>query len=180
MSDWLFNPAYQTQFDLPPTQQREVVKRLAKRNILDVTAASDEIMAVLRAVHQSYANKKSRARAASARSRASSKKDVDDYGDAALAQDATVACEPSVCNVAVECVAEAVPEPATPEVVAAPTPAVLCKRESKSVKRADNVAVESVPVAAGTTAVAPTQRQARVVEAAPRRGLCAMVASATI
>ena len=62
MSDWLFNEAYRTQFDLPPTQQREVVKRLAKKNILDVTAASDEIMAVLRAVHTAYGNKKERAR----------------------------------------------------------------------------------------------------------------------
>ena len=76
MSDWLFNEAYRAQFDLPPTQQREVVKRLAKKNILDVTAASDEIMAVLRAVHTAYGNKKERARAASAKSRATKKDDV--------------------------------------------------------------------------------------------------------
>ena len=175
MSDWLFNPAYQAQFDLPPTQQREVVKRLAKKNILDVTAASDEIMAVLRAVHTAYGNKKTRARVASALSRASKKDDVAYCGDAALAQDAVVACEPSVCNVAVECVAEAVPEPAAPEVVAVPTPAVA-KSKSRGTRSTDNVAVE--PVAAGTAAVAPTPK--RVVEAAPRRGLCAMVASASI
>ena len=58
MSDWLFNPAYRAQVDLPPTQQREVVKRLAKKNILDVTAASDEIQTVLRAVWTAYGNKK--------------------------------------------------------------------------------------------------------------------------
>ena len=168
MSDWLFNEAYRAQFDLPPTQQREVVKRLAKKNIVDPTAASDEIQAVLRAVHTAYGNKKERARAASAKSRAS--KRVDDCGDI---EDAAVTCEPSVCNVAVECVAEAVPEPAAPEVVAAPTPAVA---KSKSVKRADNVAVE--PTCVAVPAVAPTPK--RVVEAAPRRGLCAMVASATI
>ena len=176
MSDWLFNEAYRAQFDLPPTQQREVVKRLAKKNILDPTAASDEIQAVLRAVHTAYGNKKERARAASAKSRAT-KKDADEScstGGDALAQDAAVACEPSVCGVAVDCVAEAVPEPAAPEAVAAPTPAVQAK--SKSVKRADNVAVESVPVAVPT--VAPTPK--RLVEAAPRRGLCAMVASASI
>ena len=87
-------------------------------------------------------------------------------------EDAAVTCEPSVCAV-VDCVAEAVPEPAqaSPEAVAAPTPAVA---KSKSVKRTDNVAVE--PVAG--TAVGPTPK--RVVEAAPRRGLCAMVASASI
>ena len=175
MSDLLFNEAYRTQFDLPPTQQREVAKRLAKKNIVDVMAATDEIQAVLRAVHTAYGNKKERARAASAKSRAT-KKDADGAycGDI---EDAAVTCEPNVCDVAVDCVAEVVPEPAAPEAVAAPTPAVA---KSKSVKRADNVAVESVPVAAGTAAVVPTQAPKRVVEAAPRRGLCAMVASASI
>ena len=176
-TEWLFNEAYRAQFDLPPTQQREVVKRLAKKNILDPTAATDEIMAVLRAVHTAYGNKKERARAASAKSRAS--KRVDDCGDA-LAQDAAVTCvtNVSVCDAAVDCVAEVVSEPtqATPEAVAAPTPAVAAKK--KSVARADNVASESAPVT--VPAVVPTQRQARVVEAAPRRGLCAMVASASI
>ena len=175
-TDWLFNEAYRMQYDLPPTQQREVVKRLAKKNILDPTAASDEIQAVLRAVHTAYGNKKERARAASAKSRASKKDDVScSTGGDALAQDAAVTCEPSVCDVAVDFVAEAVPEPATPEAVAAPTPAVA---KSKSVKRADNVAVEPTCVALPT--VAPTQAPKRVVEAAPRRGLCAMVANASI
>ena len=173
MSDWLFNEAYRAQFDLPPTQQREVVKRLAKKNIVDVTAASDEIMAVLRAVHTAYGTKKERARAASAKSRAT--KRVDDCGDTVedtLAQDAAaceVSCEP---NATVECVAEAAQT--APEVVAAPTPAVAAKKKNT---RADNVAVEPAPVAA-VPAVAPTPK--RVVEAAPRRGLCAMVASASI
>ena len=151
------------------------LKRLAKKNIVDPTAATDEIMAVLRAVHTAYGNKKERARAASANSRAS-KKDADDCGDAALGQDAVGACEPSVCDVAVDCVAEAVPEPAAPEVVAAPTPAVQSKK--KSVARADNIASESAPVA--VPAVAPIQAPKRLVEAAPRRGLCAMVASAAV
>ena len=175
MSDWLFNEAYRAQFDLPPTQQREAAKRLAKKNILDVTAATDEIQAVLRAVHTAYGNKKERARAASAKSRAT-KKDADGAycGDI---EDAAVACEPSVCDVAVDCVAEAVPEPAAPEVVAAPTCTPAIQAKKKSVTRADNVAVESAPVA--VPAVAPTPK--RLVEVAPRRGgLCAMVASASI
>ena len=177
MSDWLFNEAFRAQFDLPPTQQREVVKRLAKKNIVDPTAASDEIQAVLRAVHTAYGNKKERARAASAKSRASKRVDDPCSTCDALAQDVAVtagtATNVSVCNVAVECVAEAVPEPAAPEVVAAPTPAVA---KSKSVKRADNVAVE--PTCVAVPAVAPTPK--RLVEAAPRRGLCAMVASASM
>ena len=126
MSDWIFNEAYRAQYDLPPTQQREVVKRLAKKNIVDVTAASDEIMAVLRAVHTAYGNKKERARAASAKSRASKRVDDPCSASACDIEDAVVACEPSVCDVAPcsTCVAEAVPEPAqaTPEAVAAPTP----------------------------------------------------------
>ena len=180
MPGWLFNEAYRAQFDLPPTQQREVVKRLAKKNIVDPTAASDEIQAVLRAVHTAYGNKKERARAASAKSRAT-KKDADgaycgDIEDAAVTAGTAAQAHVSVCDVAVDCVAEAVPE-AAPEAVATPTPAVQAK--SKSVKRTDNVAVEPACVAvAGTAAVAPTPK--RVVEAAPRRGLCAMVASATI
>ena len=173
MSDWLFNEAYRSQFDLPPTQQREVVKRLAKKNIVDVTAATDEIMAVLRAVHTAYGNKKERARAASAKSRATKKDDVSCSTGGDI-EDAAVTCEPSVCDVAVDCVAEAVPEPAAPEAVAAPTPAVAAKKKNT---RADNVAVEPV-AAAGTAAVVPTPK--RVAEVAPRRGLCAMVASASI
>ena len=174
MSDWLFNESYRAQFDLPPTQQREVVKRLAKKNIVDVTAATDEIQAVLRAVHTAYGNKKERARAASAKSRATKKDDVScSTGGDTLAQDAAaceVSCEP---NATVECVAEAAQT--APEVVAAPTPAVQSKK--KSVARADNIASESAPVAA-VPAVVPTPK--RLVEAAPRRGLCAMVASASI
>ncbi len=178
MSDWLFNEAYRTQYDLQPTQQREAAKRLAKKNIVDVMAASDEIEAVLRAVHTAYGNKKERARAASAKSRASKKDDVAD-----AVEDAAVTCEPNVCDAAVECVAEAVPEPAAPQV--APTPVVAASdKRKKSVARADNVADPCVTpaalVAAGTPAVAPTQAPKRLVEAAPRRGLCAMVASASI
>ena len=185
MSDWLFNEAYRTQFDLPPTQQREVVKRLHKKNILDVTAASDEIQAVLRAVHTAYGNKKERARAASAKSRATLRK-RDDVAcclwDTNI-EDAAVTCEPNACGTQTsatqDCVAEAVPEPtqATPEAVAAPTPAVA-KSKSRGTRSADNVASESAPVA--VPAVVPTQAPKRVAEAAPRRGLCAMVASASV
>ena len=190
MSDWLFNEAYRTQFDLPPTQQREVVKRLAKKNILDVTAASDEIMAVLRAVHTAYGNKKERARAASAKSRASNR-GTRDVADCALAlntniEDAAVTCEPNAAQARTqtsatqECVAEAVPEPAATEAVAAPTPVALVAALKKSVARADNVASESAPASVAVPAAAPTQAPKRLIEATPRRGLCAMVASASI
>ena len=183
-TEWPFAERYK-EYMMPPTQVREAVKRLAKKNIVDVTAATDEIQAVLRAVHTAYGNKKERARAASAKSRATKKDDVDDCGDAAedvavtAAVPAAAQAHVSVCDAAVECMAEAVPEPAqaTPEAVAAPTPAVAAKK--KSVARADNVASESAPVAA-VPAAAPTQAPKRVAEAAPRRGLCAMVASASI
>ena len=185
MSDWIFNEAYRAQYDLPPTQQREAAKRLAKKNIVDVTAASDEIMAVLRAVHTAYGNKKERARAASAKSRASNR-GTRDVADCALAlntniEDAAVTCEPNAAlDATQECVAEAVPEPAqaAPEAVAAPTPVVQAKK--KSVARADNVASESAPATVAVPAVAPIQAPKRLVEATPRRGLCAMVASASI
>ena len=151
---------------------------LLQKKGADIAADNEENLNVIKAVHQAYSNKKGRARAASAASRAS-KKDVAYHGDiedAAVTAAVPAATNVSVCDVAVDCVAEVVPEPAAPEAVAAPTPAVLCKREKKNT-RADNVAVEPAPVAA-VPAVAPTPK--RVVEAAPRRGLCAMVASASI
>jgi len=192
MSDWLFNESYRAQFDLPPTQQREVVKRLVKKNILDPTAASDEIMAVLRAVHTAYGNKKERARAASAKSRASKKDDVADCLWNTNIEDAAVTCEPNAAQARTQtsatqdCVAEAVSEPAAPEAVAAPTPAVaksksavpLLSCRERGTRSADNVAVE--PACVAPACVVPTRACARLVEATPRRGLCAMVASASI
>ena len=181
-TEWPFAERYK-EYMMPPTQVRETMKRLQKKGA-DIAADNEENLNVIKAVHQAYSNKKGRARAASAASRAS-KKDVAYHGDiedAAVTAAVPAATNVSVCDAAVDCVAEVVSEPtqATPEVVAAPTPAVLCKRESKSVKRADNVAVE--PTCVAVPAVVPTQaqRQARVAEAAPRRGLCAMVASAAV
>ncbi len=75
-------------------------------------------MAVLRAVHSAYGNKKERARAASAKSRAAKKDDCDAC---------KVASQPSECAdvaqacAAVECVAEAEPK-ATVRVVAQAAP----------------------------------------------------------
>ena len=175
-TEWPFAERYK-EYMMPPTQVRETMKRLQKKGA-DIAADNEENLNVIKAVHQAYSNKKGRARAASAASRAS-KKDVAYHGDiedAAVTAAVPAATNVSVCDVAVDCVAEVVPEPAAPEAVAAPTPAVLCKREKKNT-RADNVAVEPAPVAA-VPAVAPTPK--RVVEAAPRRGLCAMVASASI
>ena len=177
MSDWLFNEAYRAQFDLPPTQQREVVKRLAKKNIVDVTATSDEIQAVLRAVHAAYSNKKRRARAASSKSRAA-KREVDEVycGGAVEGHgDAVVSCEPSVCDVAVACVAGA----AAPQVAAPPTAAVA---KPKSVKRADNIAAttsETQAALAPSPAPAPVQPK-RPIAPTTRRGLCAMVAEVSL
>jgi len=174
-TEWPFAERYK-EYMMPPTQVREALKRLAKKNV-DPATDTEENLHVIKAVHQAYANKKSRARVASSMSRA--KRHVDDCGD--TVEDAAVtagtATNVGVCDAAVDCVAEAVPEPAqaTPEAVAAPTPAVAAKK--KSVARSDNVASESAPVAA-VPAVVPTPK--RLVEAAPRRGLCAMVASASI
>lgn len=185
-TEWPFAERYK-EYMMPPTQVREALKRLAKKNV-DPATDTEENLHVIKAVHQAYANKKARARVASSMSRAS--KRVDDCGDTALAQDAAVnagtaaQAHVGVCDAAVDCVAEVVSEPtqATPEAVAAPTPAVAAKK--KSVARADNVASASAPApVAAVPAVVPTpagHKQARAVEAAPRRGLCGMVASATI
>ena len=174
-TEWPFAERYK-EYVMPPTQVREALKRLAKKNV-DPATDTEENLHVIKAVHQAYANKKSRARLASSKSRASKKDDVACCLWDTNIENAAVTCEAqahvSVCDVAVECVAEAAQ--AAPEAVAAPTPAVQSKK--KSVARADNVASESAPVAAGTAA---TQAPKRMVEVAPRRGLCAMVASASI
>ena len=86
-TEWPFAERYK-EYMMPPTQVREALKRLAKKNV-DPATDTEENLHVIKAVHQAYANKKERARAASAKSRAT--KRVDDCGDA-LAQDAAVAC----------------------------------------------------------------------------------------
>jgi len=168
---WPFSEKYK-EFVMPPTQVREALKRLAKKNV-DFAAESDENLNVIKAVHQAYANKKERARAASSKLRAS-KREVDD----ALAQDAAV-CVPhdtnvSVCAV-VECVAMAEPEACAPAAESAAAPSTAAAKPKKSAARADNIAL---CVTKDSPAPAPAPK--RPIEATPRRGLCAMVAGATI
>ena len=85
-TEWPFAERYK-EYMMPPTQVREALKRLAKKNV-DPATDTEENLHVIKAVHQAYANKKERARAASAKSRAS--KRVDDCGDI---EDAAVTCE---------------------------------------------------------------------------------------
>ena len=83
---WPFSEKYK-EFVMPPTQVREALKRLAKKNVYFATE-SDENLLVIKAVHQAYANKKERARAASSKSRAA-KREVDDV----YCVDAAVTCK---------------------------------------------------------------------------------------
>jgi hypothetical protein len=177
---WPFSEKYK-EFVMPPTQVREALKRLAKKNV-DFAAESDENLLVIKAVHQAYANKKERARAASSKARAS-KREVDD----ALAQDAAV-CVPHDTNVsvcaAVECVAE--PEACAPAAESAAAPstaaaALVCEHKKKSAARADNIVVSSASAQSCDTKDSPTPVPKRPIEASTtRRGLCAMVASAAV
>ena len=176
---WPFSEKYK-EFVMPPTQVREALKRLAKKNV-DFAAESDENLHVIKAVHQAYANKKERARAASSKARAS-KREVDDVscstGADALAQDAIVTCEAQahvgLCDVAAECVAMAEPAACAP---AAPPTAALAKPK-KSTARADNIALCDTK---DSPAPVPMPAPKRPVEAsATRRGLCAMVAGAAV
>ena len=178
---WPFSEKYK-EFVMPPTQVREALKRLAKKNV-DFAAESDENLNVIKAVHQAYANKKERARAASSKARAS-KREVDDIEDAAVTCDMNV----SVCAV-VECVAMAEPEACAPAAESAAAPsmaaaALVCEHKKKSAARADNIVVSSASAQSRDTkdsvAPAPAPAPKRPIEAAPRRGLCAMVASASI
>jgi len=60
--------------------------------------------------------------------------------------------------------------------------ALVCEHKKKSAARADNIVVSSASAQSRDTkdSVAPAPAPKRPIEAAPRRGLCAMVASASI
>ena len=67
-TEWPFHETYRV--DLPPTQVKSAVERCKKKNIVDLSAPSDETQNIIQAVFASYSKKKERARAASSRSRA--------------------------------------------------------------------------------------------------------------
>ena len=159
------------EFVMPPTQVREAMKRLAKKNV-DFAAESDENLNVIKAVHQAYANKKERARAASSKSRASKREGDDVY--CVDIEDAVAACEP-LCDVAAECVAE--PATCAPVAESAAAPPTAAAKPKKSVQRPDNIAAQARDT---KDSVAPAPVPKRPIEATPRRGLCAMVAGASI
>ena len=173
-TDWPFAENYRAEFQgLPPTQIKEVQKRLAKKGVVDMAAPSEEALAVLNQVTEAYNRKKTRARAASSKSRAAKgaaeEPAIDDVAVEAIEPEA------GICGVVAEVVAEAeaVPEPAA----AAPP-----KTAPRAAKRVDNVAQEKNVAAAPRGEVAPAPKRPVASEAPTRRrgGLCAMVAEVSI
>ena len=69
-TDWPFHPNFRADYNLPPTQIKEALKRLVARKVSDIAADNEENLNIVKAVHQAYANKKQRARASSTRARA--------------------------------------------------------------------------------------------------------------
>ena len=164
---WPFPERFK-EFMMPPTQIREAIKRLQKKGA-EIAADNEENLNVIKAVHQAYANKKSRARIASTKLRAAkSAAEEEEPIEVELTEEAA-------CEVA-EVVAEAAPPtPAEPEPTAAAPPTKAASKAAKT--RADNVAPEAVPKKP-VEPPAPAPKRA-ASEAAPRRrgGLCGMVAS---
>ena len=175
-TEWCFAELYRTEFQgLPPTQIREVQKRLAKKGVVDMTAPSEDTRNIIQAVFAAYSKKKERARAASSKSRAAKGA----AEEPAIDIEVEVANEPSagICEVVAE--AEQAPEPeAAPEPAAAAPPTKAAAPRAKT--RVDNIA----PVHTTSEAPAPAPQKRVAAEApAPRRrggGLCAMVAEVSL
>ena len=168
-TDWPFHDTYRV--DLPPTQIKSAVERCKKKNIVDLSAPSEETQNIIQAVFAAYSKKKERARAASSKSRAAK--------GAAEAPDieVEVAVEPEagICEIVAEAEA-APPTPAEPEPPAAAPP----KTAPRAAKRVDNVAQEKNVAAAPRGEVAPAPKRPVASEAPTRRrgGLCEMVSNA--
>ena len=121
---WPFAECYREKYGgLPPSQQREAVKRLTGRRRNPLTPEqcaepSDEILAVLTAVNAAYLNKKARSKASSATKRMIQKahpEPAEPEPEALADAIAAVSLEPATI------VAEAEPAPApTPARVTAP------------------------------------------------------------
>ena len=166
---WPFHPSLRANYDLPPTQIKEALKRLVARKVADIAADNEEILNVITQVHQAYSKKKERARQASSRARAKA------TAEEPLDIEVEVANEPSagICEVVAE--AEQAPEPeAAPEPAAAAPPKAAAPRAAK---RVDNVAAPAHPA---VEPPAPAPKRAAAEAPAPRRrggGLVGMVAS---
>ena len=162
---WPFPDRFK-EFMMPPTQVREAIKRLQKKGA-EIAADNEENLNVVKAVHQAYANKKLRARAASTKARAAKSAAEEEEPDIAQVEP-EAAPDVGICEVVAE--PEAAPEP-----TAAAPPTKAAPRAAKM--RADNVA-EAVPKKP-VEAPAPAPKRAAAAEAPARRrgGLVGMVAS---
>ena len=172
-TDWPFHDTYRV--DLPPTQVKSAVERCKKKNIVDLSAPSEETQNIIQAVFAAYSKKKERARAASSKSRAAKGAAEEPANDDVAVE--AIEPEAGICEVVAEVVAEAAPP--TPPEPAAAAPPKAAPRAAKS--RADNVAPTHPASVAPPPAPAPAPQRAAAAEApAPRRrggGLVGMVAS---
>ena len=143
---WAFAPEYREKFGgLPPSQQREALKRLTTRRRNPLTQEqcaepSDEVEQTLTAVNAAYLSKKARSKAASATKRMIQKAHPDNVAaepeaepeaevEAVADAVATLSVEPS------EIVAESAPEP--PAVKrSAPIPIALACPPAQAMMRA--------------------------------------------
>ena len=124
---WAFAPEYREKFGgLPPSQQREALKRLTTRRRNPLTEAqcaepSAEVLTCLEAVNAAYLSKKQRSKAASASKREATRARPDSVTEPEAAPEAAPVVEALADSMAAaEIVVEA--EPAAPRPVPAPVP----------------------------------------------------------
>ena len=126
---WAFAPEYREKFGgLPPSQQREALKRLTTRRRNPLTESqcaepSPEVLACLEAVQKAYLSKKQRSKQASATKREAARVRPDNVVEPEAVEavaDAVAAISLAPTEVVAEISAEA--EPAAPPAPTAPVP----------------------------------------------------------
>ena len=178
---WAFHSDYKEKFGgLPPSQQREAVKRLVgrRRNPLteeQVREPSEEIEAVLTAVNAAYLSKKARSKAASATKRMIDRAQPQPEAAPVEAEAEITAVSDAVAAVSLE-PAEIVAEEAAPTPAPAPAPpVVVAQAQPKSAPIPIPGAVSKPVPAARAPAATPASLPAPVGKPAQKGGLSGML-----
>ena len=167
---WPFAECYKEAFGgLPPSQQREAVKRLTSRRRNPLTAEqcaepSPEVLACLEAVQKAYLSKKLRSRASSATKRLIQKShpepaEVEPEPEPEALADAIAAVSLEAAEISAE--AEPAPQPAP-----APVP-----QKSLPIPIPGAIPKKAVPPAAAVPAKAPAPLATAAPEPAKKKGL---------
>ena len=178
---WPFAESYREKFGgLPPSQQRECLKRLTGRRRSPLTEeqcreSCPDVEQTLDAVHKAYLNKKQRSKAASATKRMIDRAQPGPEAAPVEAEAEITAVSDAVAAVSLE-PAEIVAEEAAPTPAPAPAPpVVVAQAQPKSAPIPIPGAVSKPVPAARAPAATPASLPAPVGKPAQKGGLGAML-----